>query len=87
MHRNGYPIPDELAFDVDVDGGLYWADKKPSGNDYSNLSDEEKARLAWEWKKPGPRHLTNKEINKRLYPELKDGSATKKINRLVEKYR
>lgn len=87
MRQNGYPIPDELAFDAGVDGELYWINDKSNTSDYSVLPDEEKASLAREWKQPGPRHLTNKEINNRLYPDMKNDSATKKINRMVEKFR
>jgi hypothetical protein len=76
MHDRGYPIPDELAINTSLEH-----------TDYSNLSDEEKARLAWEWKQPGPKHLTNKEINGRLYPDLKNDHATRKINGMVEKFR
>lgn len=76
MHERGYPIPDELAINTSLEH-----------TDYSNLSDEEKARLAWEWKQPGPKHLTNKEINGRLYPDLKNDHATRKINGMVEKFR
>jgi hypothetical protein len=87
MQQNGYPAPKELSFSKDNNGHLFWTDNKPNNINYPNLSNEEKAILAWKWKQPGPGHLTNNEINNRLEPGMTNGSATKKINRLVEKFR
>jgi hypothetical protein len=86
MQENGFPIPDELAIDKDRDGQSFWAGSRQP-IDYSNLSDDEKAMYAWEWKKPGLNHKTNEEINVRLYPHLTSNAATKRINRMVLKFR